>query len=183
LNGFKKMKPVSRKPYRWFQAKIISKDGLVGKMKDIFKHKGKQNVNVWKVVSVVFIFLFILVIIGGVYFRIPPHFRGQLNIPTQDQIDSAKATIAKELQKDGDDIQNYQVAVSENIRGLGRMTPPRNILQVSLQKNSTMHLFLIDVDSGEILMHSRTEFYGWPGPVSGTSGPPVPDRMMGGFMR
>jgi len=142
-------------------------------MKNFLRSRGKQTVNVWKVVSVIFIFLFILVLVSGL-FRVQD-FKGSFKTPTQDQIEYAKAIVARELQNQSDDINNYQFIISEDIRRFDRITPSKNIIQVSLQKNSTMQMFLIDIDSGEVLMHSKTEFYGGPGPM--------PGNMIGGFIR
>jgi len=160
-------------------------------MKIFSSPKGRQKmnkkINIWKVVSVVFIFLFILVIAGGI-FRVS-HSRGSLMTPTQDQINYARDIVAAQLQDSGDNISDYKVTISNDIRefgpmpldrrGFGPMMPPqapskvpsqgtRNIIQVSLHKNSTMQLFLIDIDSGEILMHSRTDFYGGMGNLIGS---------------
>jgi hypothetical protein len=137
-------------------------------MKEIFKSKGKQKMNVWKIVAVVFIILFCMALIGGL-FRIsyPRHY---FMAPTQEQIDSAKAIVAQELAKEGDDINNYKVVVSNRIgkfNGIdigvhpeppGRQIPSGNVIHISLQSNSTSHFYLIDIDSGNVVMHSFTEW-------------------------
>ncbi len=137
-------------------------------MKEFFQFKGKQKVNIWKVISVIFIILFVLALIGGL-FRIY-HFRASFTTPTQDQIDSAKAIVAQELRNKGDDINNYEIVVPKNIRKFdgrmppppinifGRMESPRSIIQLSLSNNSVRHSYLIDMDSGEVLIHSQIEY-------------------------
>jgi len=127
-------------------------------MKKYFQFRGKENLNVWKIVAVVFIILFCIALIGGL-FKIY-HFKSSFTTPTQDQIDSAKAIVAQELQNEGDNIDGYEVTVSKNIRRFGRMDSSKNTIQVSLRKNATSHLFIIDIDSGNVLMHSQTDFYG-----------------------
>ncbi len=35
----------------------------------------------------------------------------------------------------------------------------QNIIQVSFNKNMTTHTYVIDIDSGEVIMHSQTDIY------------------------
>lgn len=141
-------------------------------MKEIFKSKGKQKMNIWKIIAVVFIVLFCAALIGGL-FRIS-HPRSPFMAPTQEQIDSAKAIVAQELAKEGDDINNYEVIVSNRIgkfNGInigvhpgqsGRKIPPETraekIIHISLHGNSTSHFYLVDIDSEKVIMHSFTEW-------------------------
>jgi hypothetical protein len=146
-------------------------------MKKIFKAKGGKTMNIWKIVAVVFIVLFCLALAGGL-FRI--YHSGPLpNAPTHEQMDSAKAIVAQELANNGDDISNYEVTVSTQIRRLERGSAPffgmegpegsqgfavempaGNTIHVSLRSNSTTHFYLVNVDSGKIIMHSFTEWMG-----------------------
>jgi hypothetical protein len=143
-------------------------------MKEIFQSKGKQKLNVWKIVAIVFIILFCAALIGGLFRISRP--RSSFTAPTREQIDSAKAVVAQELEKHGDDINNYEVVVSSMIGkfrdmgiGLspgppGRQDPPGmhegRVIHISLHGNSTSHFYLIDIDSGKAVMHSLTEWMG-----------------------
>ena len=141
-------------------------------MKEIFQSKGKGKMNVWKIVAVVFIILFCAALVGGLFRISRP--RSPFMAPTQEQIDSAKAIVAWELEKSGDDIKNYDVVVSNMIgkfNDIGMGVSPRppgrqnavgihegKVIHISLHGNSTSHFYLIDIDSGKIIMHSLTEW-------------------------
>ncbi len=141
------------------------------------KTKGKEKkneMNVWKIIAVVFIVLFGMALAGGL-FRI--YNSGPLpSAPTQEQMDSARNVVAQELAKSGDDISNYEVTVSSMIRKLDRMPPmfirmegpettgfnqeisDGNTLHVSLQSETKTHFYLVNIDTGKIIMHSFTEW-------------------------
>jgi len=142
-------------------------------MKNKKGNSGKER-NVWKMVSVVFITLFILILAWGLMNTRP---RPTFTEPTQEQIDMAKSIVAQDLQARGDSIDNYEAFVTNRVVGfigqphpgnegpdvrqinhLGEMENFRN-LQVSLRGNSTAYLYLVDADSGEILMRSFTEWF------------------------
>lgn len=128
--------------------------------------------NVWKIIAAVFIILFCAALIGGL-FRIT-HTRSPFMAPTQEQIDSAKTIVAQELAKEGDDINNYEVIVSNRIgkfNGIkigfhpgppGRQVPAETrsekVIHISLHGNSTTHFYLVDIDSERVIMHSFTEW-------------------------
>lgn len=139
-------------------------------MKDKKSSMGNQR-NVWKIVSIVFIALFIVVLIWGqMNLRSRHHFAE----PTQEQIDSAKSIVSRDLQAMGDSMDNYQVSVTNRIMGfiggprpdemppMGQIMPleteSSGNLQISLRSNTTNYLYLVDIDSGKILMRSFTEW-------------------------
>lgn len=140
-------------------------------MKNKKGNSGKER-NVWKIVSVVFIALFILILAWGLMNTRP---RPTFTEPTQEQIDMAKTIVAQDLQARGDSIDNYEVFVTNRVVGLfyrhpsdegpatkqinppGEMENFRN-LQVSLRGNSTAYLYLVNIDSEKILMRSFTEW-------------------------
>lgn len=135
----------------------------------------KSEMNLWKIVAVVFIVLFGLAVAGGLL-RIY-HAGPSMNVPTHEQMDSAKAIVAQELAKSGDNISNYEVTVSTQIRRLERGPAPffamegpegsrgfaeeisaGNTLHVSLQSDTKTHFYLVNIDTGKIVMHSFTEW-------------------------
>jgi hypothetical protein len=131
--------------------------------------------NVWKIVSVVFISLFILILLWGITnLRSRPQFPE----PTQEQTDMAVAVVTDDLQASGDSIDNYEVSVANRMIGFIGRPGPRNgmpglkpgghpdmarvsgeNIQVALRGNSTGHLYIVDLESGSIVMHSFTEWF------------------------
>jgi len=145
-------------------------------MKKTLQSKGThKTINVWKIIAAVFIVLFCLALVGGM-FRIY-HAEPPFSVPTQEQMDSAKAVVAQELAKNGDDINNYEVTVSTQIRRLERGPAPffamegpegsrgfaeeiaaGNTIHVSLQSDTKTHFYLVNIDTEKIIMHSFTEW-------------------------
>ena len=128
--------------------------------------------NVWKIVSVVFVSLFILILLWGL---MNLRSRPQFSEPTQEQIDMAGAIVAGDLRVSGDSIDNYKVSVTNRMVGfIGRPGPMSGMpgmkhiastngmmrnLQLSLRGNSTGHLYVVDLESESIVMHSFTEWF------------------------
>ena len=144
---------------------------MVMKIKKV--NSGRER-NVWKIVSLVFIALFIVILVWGLNNMRP---RPTFTEPTQEQIDMAKAIAAQDLQAKGDSIDNYEVFVTNRIVGfigepqldkerhaIGQINMPGEVgnfrnLQVSLRGNSTAYLYLVDIGSGKIVMRSFTEWF------------------------
>ena len=120
--------------------------------------KKNKKINVWKLISILFITLFFLILLGK--FARLHSFRSSFGVPSEDQIVFAKYLVAEDLTKRGDNINNYEVGVDNKIRKFSRTGSSKNIIQVSLSNNSVRQSYLLSVDTGEILMHSETEFYG-----------------------
>lgn len=115
----------------------------------------------WKGVAMAFIAVFIVIIIIGLvrfYTFQPRHFAAQ---PVQTGI--AEKAVADDLSQRGDNISNYKVQVSDMARGFTRNGMNKSIIQISLSDGSTRQIYLVDSDSGQIVMHSETTFYGWMG--------------------
>jgi hypothetical protein len=131
--------------------------------------------NVWKIVSVVFIALFIVILLWAIIgIRQTPHF----DEPTLEQADVARSVVAQDLLASGDSIDNYDVSVTNRMLGfVGRHHPRNGVsimepesfldmqnclgrnLQVSLRGNSTGYVYTVDVDEQKILMKSFTEWF------------------------
>ena len=127
----------------------------------------------WKIISVVFISLFVLVVLFGI---INTRFRMSLtepqNEPTPNQIDLAKSIVAQDLQSRGDNISNYDVVVmnrmvgfinsphpGERVMGSPMPVPIDPVdIQVSLHGNTTSYLYIINPDSQKVVMRSFTEW-------------------------
>lgn len=130
--------------------------------------------NPWKLVSIVFIILFISIIAWGI---IDVNSRPLFDPTTDNQVDMAKAIVAQDLISKGDNIGNYDVSVTKRIVGfinghnmpdgmpcMRHMEPSdggcnfRSSIQVSLRGSNSGHLYIIESESGKILMHSFTEY-------------------------
>ena len=141
-------------------------------MKSKRTNPGKER-NVWKILSLVFIALFILILAWGLMNSRPVQ---RFTEPTQEQIDMAKSIVAQDMQSMGDNISNYEVSVTNRIMGFigepmlgGRSAMrqfnlpigPENFrnLQVSLRGNATVYLYIVDIDSEKVVMRSFTEWF------------------------
>jgi len=110
----------------------------------------KRKINVWKITSVVFIVLFGLLLLGK--FARGPHFERSYNAPTQEQIDLVKNLVLTDLELRG--IKgNIDLKVSENRRF------SKNNIGASLSIDNKKISYLVNVDSGKLLMRSETEFF------------------------
>jgi hypothetical protein len=122
--------------------------------------------NVWKIVSVAFIAVFLTIIAGGF---INAGTGKQFEEPTGDMIDFAQSVVARDLEASGDSMDNYEVLVTNRVVGLmnrhqrgGPMMEPEcpcENIQVALRNQSTGMLYIIDAESGNIIMKSRTEWF------------------------
>jgi len=121
--------------------------------------KAKPIRNVWKIVAIVFILLFVAALAAG-YFR-AHRFKSSFKATTPDIADFAKAVVATELKANGEDIANYEVHIGNKVRKVNREGVSTNIMHVSLQNDSTRQAYLVDLTNGEVVMHSKTEYYGW----------------------
>ncbi|MBI5066428.1 hypothetical protein HZA97_09415 [Candidatus Woesearchaeota archaeon] len=120
--------------------------------------KKNKKINVWKIISIVCIALFFLILLGK--FARLHSFRSSFSVPSEDQVVFAKYVVAEDLIKKGDNIAEYEVRVDDRIRKFGRDKVQKNMIQVYLSKNSTRQTYLLNVEDGEIVMRSITEFYG-----------------------
>jgi hypothetical protein len=151
------------------------------KVKAKAKGNGVERMNMWKIIAIVFIALFGLAVAGGL-FRVAYVFHSEprMSAPTQEQMDAARALVAQELLANGDDISNYEVRISSQImrvemrqapmfidmRGSNRSdnfmseapAPEGNTIHVSLQSETKTHFYLVNIDTGKIVMHSYTEW-------------------------
>ena len=121
----------------------------------IIKNKSQK---IWKIVSIAVVIVFMLVLAGGLIKVF--YFKSSFVKPTQGQIDDATRIAIKKLQSTGVNASAFQIHVGSKIRKIYNDGVSNTILQVSFANNSTSHTYLIDVNSGEVLLHSETEEYG-----------------------
>jgi cell division protein FtsB len=131
-------------------------------MKEQNKHNKQENpskLNIWKIVALVVIALFAGTLIFGVIKL--QRFKQTLVDPTDTQVESAKTLALQDIEKRGFNTSEYDIKVAPKVRGMSEAGENRNIIQVFAEANASRHNYLIDTDSGMILLHSQTETYGW----------------------
>jgi hypothetical protein len=119
--------------------------------------KTQSSVNRWKIVSLIFIALFaILLIVTLVRFR---HPGPEMTPATTEQIDSAKSIITQKLQAEGYNITNYKVEAASELGHMGELQ--KAVIRVTAQNDTSRQFFLVDVETGKIVMHDFSERYDW----------------------
>ena len=125
------------------------------KMKE--SKKVYKNRKVWRITAIVIVVVFALIIIGG---AIKAHYiRSSFIKPTQEQIDLATKAATKKLQSTGANMATFQTQTSKKMRAIHEDNITRIVMQVSFYNNTTTHMYLVDVSSGEVLLHSQTDIY------------------------
>ena len=120
------------------------------------KKEEKQKI-IWKIVAIAVIAIFGVLIIGGL---IKAHYiRSSFVKPTQAQIDYAAKIATEKLQSMGENVSAFQIQTGKRMRTHKENGVSRTIIQVSFSNNSTTHIYLVDVNSGEVLLHSETETF------------------------
>lgn len=119
--------------------------------------RGYHGKMAWKITAIALIAAFALLIAGGL---IKAHYiRSSFIKPTQSQIDYAAKIATGKLQSMAVNASEFQIQVGSRMRKLRDDGAPRTIIQVSFYNKATTHTYLIDVNSGEILLHSETDIY------------------------
>ena len=134
----------------------------------------------WKVVAIAVIVLFGLFIIGGL--KRAHDIRSEFITPTKEQVDSAKQIAAIMFESKGNILSDFQIRVNEKIRKPHDVNKndEKMILQVAVYNNTITHIYLVDVNSGKVVMHSETEFYE---PMPDIHRPAPPGDNLGFFVR
>ncbi len=122
------------------------------------KQTPNKTRRMWKIVSISLVVIFLIFIVGGAIKA--SYFRSSLITPTQAQIDFAKKKAAEKLQATGANMTAFQSHAAEKMRRMREDGISRDVIQVSFYSESAMHIYIVDVNSGEVLLHSETETYG-----------------------
>ena len=110
----------------------------------------------WRILAITAIVIFAIFIIGGI---IKAHyFKPDFIKPTKEQIDSATNIATEKLQSTGANISDFTTQIGKGIHR-PRDDSAGNIIQVSFLSNVTTHTYIVDVSSGEIILHSQTDIY------------------------
>jgi uncharacterized protein YpmB len=131
------------------------------------KHK------VWKITAIIFIILFIVIIVSALV-RLS-RSRPPLIEPTDAQVSIVKGIALTDLSNRGEQIQNFSVSTSPDIRPVSVGQATKKVLEVSVYNDSIRHLYIIDVDSGNVLLYSKTESFGF---INYSNDRPVPPGNM-----
>jgi len=118
--------------------------------------KQKTKHNAWKIISIIFIVVFVVILIGGLLRAY--YFRTGSKSATPAQMELAKTVALSDLKNNGENITGYTVQVSNRIRMPPPNTLPRNITEVLIYNQSVRYNYIIDADTGKILVSMRTEF-------------------------
>jgi len=112
---------------------------------------------VWKIVAIAVVGIFAVLIIMGL---IKAHnIKSSFAAPTNAQIDLAKNLAIEKFESIGGNPSAFQIRVEDRMRRPRDDTTNTTILQVVFYNDTTTHLFLVDVNSGKVIMHSETEMY------------------------
>jgi hypothetical protein len=121
-------------------------------------NKESKKVHVfWKGIAITFITIFCVILVFGVIRW--QHFRPHQDAAQQQQIDMAKEAVSADLSSAGYNISDYNVQVASTVRGFEAGMKDESIIQISLFGESKIHQYLVDADSGKMIMHSETTFY------------------------
>ena len=112
---------------------------------------------VWKIVAIAMVGVFAVLILIGM---IKAHnIKSSFAAPTSAQIDYAKELAIDKFESIGGNTSAFQIRVEDRMRRPHDDISNRTILQVVFYNDTTTHLFLVDVNSGKVIMHSETEMY------------------------
>jgi len=129
--------------------------------KSIEKYNLKSH-RAWKIIAISVIVLFALLVLGGAIRAY--YFRSSFTKPMQAQLDFAAKKATEKLQSTGANASSFQMHIGTKMKRMHDNQLSRSIMQVSFVNNNTTHIYLVDVDSGDIILHSETDVYGsWPG--------------------
>lgn len=114
---------------------------------------------IWKTTAIIFISIFciMMLVVAHKAYR----FKTSFADASQFDIELAKNTVQKDIEKTGQKISDYKISVARKSRHISRENTSKRIVSVSLNKDAVTYTYLVDLDAGEILMRSKTEFTGW----------------------
>ncbi len=119
--------------------------------------KIKKSRNIWKVLAIVFVVLFIVIMAVGI---LRSHrFREHPAQLTAAQIDSAKNLALSDMKIRGTLPANYTIKTFGFVRPIENDKIKRNVTEVSIYTTNSKTTYIIDVNSEKIIVYSKTEFF------------------------
>ncbi len=101
--------------------------------------------------------LFILILVLGIvrfYSHESPHVKA-----TEAQLTAVKELVTDDFVKQGKNISAYELEIPPKLRSEREDNLTTLIAQVSVENESDSQIYLIDLNTNTIVMHSQTEFY------------------------
>ncbi len=133
--------------------------------------------NWFKVTATIVVIIFALIVVSGLV-RLS-HYRSSFVKMDNAQIDTAKGIAVAALEAQGKNSSEYEVRVMPQFRKMQEKNDSISLVEVSFFNPSEMQLFLIDINSNEILMRTETNYYKTsdliPGPRMGCPNKLVPE--------
>jgi hypothetical protein len=138
--------------------------------------KSQKPANLWKIAAIVVILVFGLLMVGAAIKAY--HFRSSFVRPTEAQIEYAKAIAVEKLLEEGENASSFDIYTADRMPSIVAGGTKRSILEVTLYNDAVMHTYLVDANSGEVLLHTKTEAYVLFGPEDNLSRHPRPFPML-----
>ena len=124
-----------------------------------FKSKEAKKRSVWKILSIIFISIFLLVVIASLI-RLY-HFKSAFKESKNEEIGMAKSVVYDYLASNGRNVSMDNITPFNRITRIQYNHSEKKLIGVMVSDGSYEEMFLVDVDSNEIMMHSTTEFFGY----------------------
>jgi hypothetical protein len=121
------------------------------------KRSKKNGMNIIKITSVVIVAIFIIIIVLGLIKD--KQSEPKVVSPTENQLMMVKTIIESSLQNSGDNISNYQFIASKKIIIFVQENNSSETLRACLFNNTTKHIYFIDLNTKQIIMHTQTSTY------------------------
>lgn len=127
----------------------------------------KPKTNFWKIFSLIFIGVFLVVVILGLL-RLY-HFKSSFEKSTSDEAKTAESAIYNYMELNGRNISADRIKAFDRVTRMPFNGSEKKMIGVMVFDNAAEEMFLVDIESNEIMMHSKTEFFGW---LNNSRGPP-----------
>jgi hypothetical protein len=121
------------------------------------EHKIKKSRNIWKILAIVFVALFIIIMTIGLL-RVP-NFREPPQQLTREQTTTIKNIALSDLTHRESIIANYTIKTQGVVREIKTNNTTRKVTEISIYNSTTMNMYIIDIITGEIIIYSKTEFF------------------------
>ncbi len=118
--------------------------------------------NFWKILSITFILIFLLIIIVGLA-RLY-HFNSIFHKPAKEDsasINSIKSVVYDYMINDGKNTTMDNIHIFDRVKEFDVNYSKKKLIGVLITDGNNEDFILVDIDSKEIMMDSHTEFYGW----------------------
>ncbi len=116
----------------------------------------KRKKDVWKILAIVFIVLFAVIILLGLFRAREAHLSSEMAAGPQTAL--ARDIAVKDLEARGVDIGNLSFWSSNRVRTVMHDGAETNVTDVTFGNDSVQYFYLIDVTDGRILVTSQTAF-------------------------